>query len=351
MSIIRPSGRGTGLNPPNRFIPLNYEAWPDHNPSEDPAPRTQFYVDESRSILAKNDSPDIPFTYSLNPYRGCEHGCVYCYARPTHEFLDFSAGLDFETKILVKENAPTLLRRHFLSANWQPQSVALGAVTDPYQPIERRLKLTRACLEVFLEFRNPVGIVTKSALVTRDIDLLLQLHEHRAAGAYLSVTTLDAELARRMEPRASTPDARLRAIRELSQAGIPVGVMFAPVIPGLNDHEVHDVLSAAAEAGAQSAGYVVLRLPYAVAPLFEDWLTNNYPERKERILGRIREMRNGRLNDANFGSRMRGQGQWAETFRKLFHVSRQRVGMIERPSKLSAAVFRRPGQESLFDGC
>jgi DNA repair photolyase len=342
-------GRGAAHNPPNRFIPLNYEPWPDYDASEDPAPRTQFFRDDSRSILASNDSPDIPFRFSLNPYRGCEHGCIYCYARPTHEYLSFSSGLDFETKIMVKEDAPQLLRQHFQSKKWEPQSVALGAVTDPYQPIERRIELTRRCLQVFAEFRNPVGIVTKNALVTRDIDILSELHRYQAAGVFLSVTTLDCELARTMEPRASTPAARLRAIRELADAGLRVGVMFAPVIPGLNDHEVHDVLQAAAAAGAQSAGYVVLRLPYEVAPLFSDWLERHYPDRKDKVLGRIKAMRGGQLNQSEFGTRMTGAGPWAETFRQLFQLSRTRVGLNQRLPSLSAAAFRRPGEtQSLF---
>lgn len=345
MSTIPPPGRGSIHNPPNRFIALNYEPWPDYDASEDPAPRTQFFRDDSKTILATNDSPDIPFRYSLNPYRGCEHGCIYCYARPTHEYLSFSSGLDFETKIMVKEDAPELLHRFFASPKWEPQSVALGAVTDGYQPIERRIQLTRRCLEVFSEFRNPVGIVTKNALVTRDIDILSQLHEHQAAGVFLSVTTLDAELARTMEPRASTPTARLRAIRELADSGLRVGVMFGPVIPGLNDHEVHDILQAAADAGAQSAGYVVLRLPYEVAPLFEDWLTRHYPDRKEKVLGRIRDMRGGKLNKSDFGTRMKGEGQWAETFKQLFKLARDRVGLNRHLPSLSAASFRRPNQQ------
>jgi len=344
-----PTGRGAVANPPNRFIALNYEPWPDYDASEDPAPRTQFFRDDTRAILATNDSPDIPFRFSLNPYRGCEHGCIYCYARPTHEYLSFSSGLDFESKIMVKEDAPELLRKHFSSPKWEPQPVTLGGVTDGYQPIERRLQLTRRCLQVFAEFRNPIGIVTKNVLVTRDIDVLSELHQHQAAGVFLSVTTLDADLARTMEPRASAPTARLRAVRELADAGLRVGIMFAPVIPGLNDHEVNDVLQAAANAGAQSAGYVVLRLPYEVAPLFSDWLSRHCPDRKEKVLGRIRDMRGGRLNDSTWGMRMKGQGQWAETFKQLFKVARDRAGLNKQLPSLSAASFRRPNEQlSLF---
>lgn len=344
-----PTGRGAVANPPNRFIALNYEPWPDYDASEDPAPRTQFFRDDTRSILATNDSPDIPFRFSLNPYRGCEHGCIYCYARPTHEYLSFSSGLDFESKIMVKEDAPELLRKHFSSPKWEPEPVTLGGVTDGYQPIERRLQLTRRCLQVFAEFCNPIGIVTKSALVTRDIDILSELHQHQAAGVFLSVTTLDADLARTMEPRASAPTARLRAVRELADAGLRVGIMFAPVIPGLNDHEVNDILQAAADAGAQSAGYVVLRLPYEVAPLFSDWLSRHYPDRKEKVLGRIRDMRGGKLNDSTWRIRMKGQGQWAETFEQLFKLARDRAGLNKQLPSLSAASFRRPNeQRSLF---
>jgi DNA repair photolyase len=337
--------RGAAGNPANRFVPLNYEPWEDFDPSEDPAPRTQFFRDESRTLLAENDSPDLPFNFSLNPYRGCEHGCIYCYARPTHEYLSFSAGLDFETKIMVKENAPELLRKTFLSKKWEPQGISLSGVTDCYQPAERRLLITRHCLEVCSEFRNPVGIVTKSALVARDIDLLAELALHQAAGVFMSVTTLDHDLARRMEPRAATPTARLRAMRELADAGIPVGVMFAPVIPGLNDHELNDVLSAAKAASAKSAFYTIVRLPFAVKDLFADWLEQNYPERKDKVLGRIWDVHGGQFNDSRFGIRMRGEGEWADTFRQLFRLARERAGLAGSMPPLSAAAFRRPNQQ------
>lgn len=341
--------RGASSNPANRFVPLNYEPWEDHDPSEDPSPRTQFFRDESRNVLATNDSPDICFDFSFNPYRGCEHGCIYCYARPTHEFLSFSPGLDFETKIMVKEDAAKLLRKTFSSKKWKPQSVAFGGVTDCYQPAERRFMITRQCLEVCVDFLNPMGVVTKSALVTRDIDLLSELARHQAAGVYISVTTLDPELARRMEPRAATPTARLRAVRELSEAGIPVGVMFSPVIPGLNDHELNDVMREAAAAGAKGCFYTVVRLPYAVKDLFEEWLVTHYPERKDKVLGRIRDTRSGKLNESEWGIRMRGQGPWADTFNKFFKLARERAGLAEGMPRLSAASFRRPGeQQALF---
>jgi len=349
MSITSIHGRGAADNPKNRFEAIARIPLPDYDPTEDPAPQTQFFHDRTRNILSKNDSPDIPFTYGLNPYRGCEHGCVYCYARPTHEYLGFSAGLDFETRIMVKEDAPALLRKQFLSPKWSPQEVGIGTVTDAWQPIERRLKLTRQCLEVFAEFRNPVGLVTKNALVARDADLLASLARHNAAQAFVSVTSLDPELARIMEPRASAPAARLRAISELREAGVPVGVMVAPIIPGLNDHEAPAILDAVARAGAIAAYYVVLRLPLGLKELFTDWLSRHFPERVDKVLGRIRDTRGGELNDSRFGIRMRGEGLWAETFNQLFRVSRSKAGLADHMPELTAEHFRRPGsQATLF---
>jgi len=350
MSTIH-RGRGAGDNPPNRFIPLYREKLDTWLEEDDPAPATQFFRDQSRSLLSKNDSPDIPFTFSLNPYRGCEHGCIYCYARPTHEWLSLSAGLDFESKIFVKEDAPELLRKELASAKWEPQCVSIGAVTDPYQPVERRLELTRRCLRVFAEFRNPVGIVTKNAMVTRDIDVLKELAADHAAMVFMSVTTLDNELARVMEPRASAPAARLRAIEELTAAGIPVGVLNAPIIPGLNDHETPLILEAAAKAGAVTAGYVVVRLPFGVKELFTDWLDAHFPSKKEKILGRLRDTRDGKLNDTQFGRRMVGQGEWAEVFGEMFRLHRRRNGMRDLAPKLSTAAFSngKLKQTSLFD--
>src|SRR6185437_11216239 len=349
MSTSSLHGRGAADNPPNRFQPLARIPLPDYDPAEDPAPRTQFFHDRSKEILSRNDSPDISFEYGLNPYRGCEHGCVYCYARPSHEYLGFSAGLDFETKIMVKENAAALLRKQFLAKSWQPTVVSLGTATDVYQPIERRLRLTRQCLEVFAEFRHPVGLVTKNALVTRDADLLGELARINAAHAFISVTSLDADLARILEPRASAPAARLRAIRELTDAGVPVGVMLAPIIPGLNDHEAPAILKAVAEAGARAAYFVVLRLPHGLKELFADWLTRHFPERVDKVLGRIRATRGGELNDSRFGRRFRGQGPWADAFNRLFHVARARAGLDQPLPPLSTEHFRRPGsQPTLF---
>jgi DNA repair photolyase len=327
---------------------IHYERDADTPAEEAPAPATRFFRDHARSILTHNDSPDVGFEVSINPYRGCEHGCIYCYARPTHEYLGFSAGLDFETKILIKEDAPDLLRKELASPKWQPKLVSISGVTDPYQPIERRMALTRRCLEVFVEFRNPVGIVTKNHLVTRDSDLLAELAHHQAAVVLLSITTLDSELARRMEPRASQPLGRLAAIEELTKAGVPVAVMVAPVIPGLTDHELPAILEAAAKAGARWAGYVLLRLPHGLGPLFEEWLQEHYPARRDKVLSRLRDMRGGAIYDAQFGSRMTGQGPMAEQIAALFAMGCRRAGLTEPFPKLSTAAFRRPGGKQLM---
>jgi DNA repair photolyase len=345
-------GRGASHNPPNRFDHIHYERDPDLAPDEEVAAATVLLRDTTRSIIATNDSPDVGFDASINPYRGCEHGCAYCYARPYHEYLGFSAGLDFETKILVKEDAAALLRRELMSPKWQPQVLGISGVTDAYQPVERRLGLARQCLEVLVEFRNPVTIVTKNHLVTRDADLLQQLARCEAALVMVSITTLNGELSRRMEPRATQPTGRLAAVRELAAAGVPVGVMVAPIVPGLTEHEIPAILAAAADAGAMCAGYTILRLPYGVGPLFEAWLGLHFPESKEKVLGRIRELRGGALNDSRFGSRMKGEGVLAKTIGDFFALARARVGLGRRPAKLSTAAFRRPAdatQGSLFD--
>ena len=343
-------GRGAAGNPKNRFERIEVE--PDETEGDEPRPETVYLRDHPRSIIARNDSPDIDFDASINPYRGCSHGCVYCYARPTHEYLGLSAGLDFESRILVKQDAPELLRKELLSPRWNPQVLSMSGVTDPYQPVEKKLRLTRRCLEVLAEFRNPVVIVTKNHLVTRDIDLLSELARHGAAAVTVSLTTLDDDLRRVMEPRTSQPARRLVAIKALADASIPVGVMTAPVIPGLTDHELPDLLSAAAGAGATFAGFVPVRLPGAVRPLFENWLSRHFPDRKEKVLSRIRSMRSGNLNDPRFGSRMKGQGLFADHIAQLFGIGCRRAG-IERGRfpKLSTAAFRRDGgaQPCLFD--
>jgi len=337
-----PRGRGATANPPNRFEQITLERDADWNPEDDPAPRTQFLRDLSQSIISYNDSPDIAFNASLNAYRGCEHGCSYCYARNTHEYLGFSAGLDFESKIMVKENAPELLRRELSSPKWKPQMLAMSGVTDCYQPIERKLQLTRKCLAVLAEFRNPVTIITKNHLVTRDIDYLRELAAHNAVMVHLSINSLDTDLARKLEPRAASPRFRLAAVEALAKAGVPVGVLVAPVIPGLNDHEIPQVLAACKAAGAWWAGTEILRLPLTVAPIFERWLDENVPEKKDKVMGRIRAVRGGKLNDARFGSRMRGEGIFAEQISQMFHIARRKAGFANAWPELSIAAFRKP---------
>jgi len=341
-------GRGAAVNPGNRFDPVRYERHPDLDPEDTVAPGTQLLKDTSRSILSKNTSPDVPFTYSFNPYRGCEHGCVYCYARPTHEYLGFSAGLDFETRILVKENAAALLRKELARPGWEPQAVALSGNTDPYQPAERELGITRGCLEVLLDFRNPVGIITKSRLVTRDIDVLRELAAFDAVSVTLSITTLDAGLAAVMEPRAASPGRRLDAVRRLSEAGIPVGVNVAPVVPGLTDHEIPSIIRAAAEAGAERAGWIMLRLPHGVRMLFEDWLRRHRPARADKVLNRIRHIRGGDLNDSRYATRMRGEGIFAREIEALFRLACRHTGLDARRYRpLSSRHFRRRAVEQI----
>ncbi len=361
-ALVAPRGRGITSNPAGRFERLQYvadretlesdrldaETDPDGSASQIP---TLYLRDPSRSAISTNDSPDIGFAASLNPYRGCLHACAYCYARPTHEYLGFSAGLDFETRILVKEQLPQLLRKELCAKRWQPQVIAMSGVTDAYQPIEHELGLSRRCLQVLAEFRNPVSVITKNALVARDADLLAELAAVDAASANLSITTLDPKLARALEPRASQPHQRLLAIEKLAHAGVPVGVMIAPVIPGLNDHEIPAILAAAREAGATSAGLIMLRLPYGLKELFGEWLERHRPERKQRVLSRIRDVRNGKLNDTRFGSRMRGEGLYAQQIQDLFEIQRRRAGLGPPPRSLSTEHFRRPGdaQLALFD--
>ena len=356
-------GRGTASNPVNRFELVELELdgdWVDEEVREaeeagetwNPAGRTRFFRDHTRGIIARNQSPDVGFDTSINPYRGCEHGCVYCFARPTHEYLGLSAGLDFESRIFVKLDAPELLRRELSSRKWKPRLIAISGVTDCYQPVERRLRITRGCLEVLAEARNPVGIITKNHLVTRDVDLLAELASHHAVKVHISVTTLDRELQRTMEPRTSTPERRLDAIRILSQAGIDVGVMVAPVIPGLTDHEMPSILEACAEAGAVSAGYVPLRLPHGVKDLFADWIQRAYPDRANRVLNRVREMRGGDLYDSTWHKRMSGEGVYAEHLNTLFEASCRKAGFDRKSERyeLSTSSFRAPAPPPLAPG-
>jgi len=348
MNTLPPShpGRGAATNPKNRFERLEFVPEPQDGEEEEPSPRTQFIEDDTQSILTRNDSPDVPFTYSFNPYRGCEHGCAYCFARPTHEYLGFSAGLDFETKIVVKVRAPELLRKELSSPKWKPQTIALSGVTDCYQPIERKLELTRRCVAVLAEFRNPVSVITKNHLVTRDLDLYRELAAHQAVRINISITTLDARLAKKLEPRASPPLRRLRAVEQLAEAGVPVCVLMAPCIPGLNDHEMLNIFTAAANAGARDAGFTALRLPGAVAGIFAQWLDTHAPDKKEKILNRVREMRGGKLNDPRFGSRMRGAGFYAEQMAAMYKVAWKAAGFAGNAGfQLSAAGFRAPREQ------
>ena len=338
--------RGALSNPASRFDRLSFETETDLDPE------TELYVDSTRTSITYNDSPDVGFSASINPYRGCEHGCIYCYARPYHEYLGFSAGLDFERKIMVKPDAAELLRDELNSRKWQPQVLAFSGVTDAYQPVERKLQITRRCLEVLVEARNPVCIITKNHLIKRDIDLLSELARFNAVSVHMSVTTLDAGLAGAMEPRASAPTARLEAISALNAAGIPVGVQMGPVIPGLTDHEIFELLSAAKRAGAAFAGYIVVRLPYGVADLFEEWLETHYPNRKQKVLNRLRSMRGDKLNDPNFGTRMKGTGPFADMIKRMFDLACNRFELAQQGPRLSVDAFRRPrparGQLPLF---
>ncbi|MEM7697220.1 MAG: PA0069 family radical SAM protein [Verrucomicrobiota bacterium] len=351
-------GRGASSNPANRFE--QFHAEPDEadweeiarvDPDYRPLKRTTEYIpDNARSLITQNNSPDISFNKSLNPYRGCEHGCSYCYARPYHEFLGYSSGLDFETRILVKENAPELLAETLSRPSWIPESLACSGVTDCYQPAERKLKVTRGCLQVLADFRNPVAIITKNALVTRDLDLLAELNRYQAVVVVVSITTLDAKLAGLLEPRASRPEARLGAIRTLAEAGISVGLSLAPIIPGLNEHEIPSIFEAAAEAGATFGSGTVLRLPHAVKDLFAEWLQQHRPERRDLILNRIREIRSGALNSSDFGARMTGSGPLAEQIQQMLGIARRRTHLAKRREALSTASFRRvlPRQLELF---
>lgn len=334
-----PKGRGAVSDPVQRFAALHIE----YDEGEAPAVRrTQYLIDHASTVLSRNDSPDLPFEVSLNPYRGCEHGCAYCYARPTHEYLGFSPGLDFESRIMVKPDAASLLRRELAKPSYKPSCLSCSGVTDPYQPVEKKLRITRACLEVLAESRHPVVFITKNHLITRDIDLLSDLAKHDAAGAYISITTLDPDLAHILEPRASSPKQRLDAIRALREAGIPVGVSLAPVIPAINDEEIPAIMKAAAEAGATFSGSTIVRLPFAVKDIFADWLERHFPQRKDKVLGRIREMQGPTLSHGEFGKRLRGEGFFAEQIRQLYLVSQKRTGLDKGRPRLSTASFRKP---------
>lgn len=329
--------RGALTNPDNRFESTRVE----REEPDDRIVATQFFPDQSKSVLTRNDSPDVGFEFSVNPYRGCEHGCSYCYARPTHETLAIGAGIDFETKIMVKENAPELLEEALLKPAWRPQPIAFSGVTDCYQPAERRYRLTRRCLEVLNVFRNPAIVITKNVLLLRDLDLLKQMAERRLIQVNLSVTTLDESLQKAMEPRTPTPSARLDAISRLADAGVPVNVLMAPIIPGLTDGEIPSLLKSVKEAGARSAFYVMLRLPLAVKPIFLAWLDRHHPLKARRVKARILDVRGGELNDSRFETRMSGEGLYAEQIEKTFALFARRLGLDGPSPPLDTTNFRR----------
>lgn len=333
-------GRGASDNPVNRFEGNYIDYDLDEKTGEKPSVKTQLFPDDTKEIISWNKSPDIPFEAGLNPYRGCEHGCIYCYARPFHEYLGFSVGMDFESKIMVKYNAPELLRKTLSAPQWKPQVIAMSGVTDCYQPIERKLEITRNCLKVLAEFRNPVGLITKNHLVTRDIDILSELSDYNCVHVTLSITTLNPRLTNIMEPRTSRPAKRLEAIEKLAKAGISVGVNVAPIIPGLTDHECADILQAAKNAGASHAGFIIVRLPHKVKDLFQDWLEQHYPDRSDKIKNRLYDMRGGKLYEAEWGKRMKGEGEFSKQIANVFNIQTKRLGLNEDRVKLSTDHFR-----------
>ncbi|MEQ1437734.1 PA0069 family radical SAM protein [Fontimonas sp. SYSU GA230001] len=339
-------GRGTRLNPEGRFESRRREDFDEDWPHDEdaPPPTTELFIDHARTIITRNDSPDIPFTQSVNPYRGCEHGCVYCYARPAHAYLNLSPGLDFETKLFYKPDAAALLEEELRKPGYRPEWISLGANTDPWQPVERRLGITRGILEVLARFRHPVGIVTKgAAIIERDLDLLAVMARDQLVMVAISITTLDPELKRTLEPRESAPATRLRVMRRLADAGVPVMVMFSPVIPAVNDAEMERVLEAARDAGARHASYTMLRLPYEVRDLFRDWLQTHLPLRADHVMSLVRQTRGGRDYDSDYATRMRGQGVLADVIAQRFRAACRRLGLnTERFSGLSTAHFRVP---------
>lgn len=345
-----PKGRGATINPQGRFERQMRESIADgwDTPPDEELPKLDTTVTEeiAKSIIARNESPDVGFNQSINPYRGCEHGCVYCYARPTHAYLNLSPGLDFETKLFAKVNAAQLLRAELGHPNYRCEVIALGANTDPYQPIERELRITRQVLEVLAECDHPLGIATKSSMVERDLDLLTPMAQRRLASVHVSITTLDHELARRLEPRATAPQRRLQTIKKLSDADVPCGVLVAPVIPFLTDSTVEQVLEAAREAGATMAGYVLLRLPYEVKDLFKAWLEQYYPLKASHVMSRVRQMRGGKEYDSEFGRRMRGEGEFADLLAQRFKLACQRLGFNSNRKALDTSRFRPPQRDS-----
>lgn len=342
----RRRGRGAGVNPSGRYELYRRDVFDDGWSSLDELPpfKTEVQVERPRQIITRNESPDISFDRSINPYRGCEHGCVYCFARPTHAYMGLSPGLDFESRLFAKPDAARLLERELAKDGYEPRTIAIGTNTDPYQPIEKQYRIMREVLEVLEARSHPVGIVTKSALVTRDIDILSRMAGKGLAKVALSVTTLDRRLARTMEPRAATPAKRLEAMRQLADAGIPTSVMVAPVIPGLNDPEIERILDSAQAAGAREAGYVILRLPLEVAPIFKDWLLRHYPDRYRHVMSLIRSMRDGKDYDAEWGKRMRGSGPYAWQIGRRFEIACRKLGLNLDKKPLRTDLFVRPKQ-------
>lgn len=349
---VRPDrnrGRSAGINPSGRFEPVSRHVFDDgwNSLEELPPFKTEVQVEKPRTIITRNESPDISFDRSINPYRGCEHGCVYCFARPTHAFMGLSPGLDFESKLFAKPDAARLLDKELSKDSYQPRTIAIGTNTDPYQPIEKQYRIMREILEVLEARGHPVGIVTKSALVTRDIDILSRMAERGLAKVALSVTTLDRMLARTMEPRASTPTKRLEAIRQLSDAGIPASVMVAPIIPGLTDPEMERILDSARAAGAREAGYVILRLPLEVSPIFKDWLLRHYPDRYRHVMSLIRSMRDGKDYDSEWGKRMKGAGPYAWQIGRRFEITAKRLGLNAERRTLRTDQFVAAGKDQV----
>ena len=342
IEIDRRRGRGAGINPSGRFEPTTRHVFDDGWESLEDLPpfKTEVQIEKPRTIITRNSSPDISFDRSINPYRGCEHGCVYCFARPTHAYMGMSPGLDFESKLFAKPDAPRLLERELSKPGYEPRTIAIGTNTDPYQPVEKKWRIMREVLEVLEAFNHPVGIVTKSALVMRDMDVLGRMAEKGLAKVALSVTTLDRKLARTMEPRAATPTRRLEAMKALSEHGIPVSVMIGPVIPGLNDSEIERILESAYAAGAREAGYVMLRLPLEVSPIFKDWLLRHYPDRFRHVMSLVRSMRDGKDYDAEWGKRMRGTGPYAWQIGRRFELAAKRLGLNKDRRKLTTDLFR-----------
>jgi DNA repair photolyase len=343
----RRRGRGSGVNPSGRFEALSRHVFDDgwETIEELPPFKTDVQVEKPRTIITRNESPDISFDRSINPYRGCEHGCVYCFARPTHAYMGLSPGLDFESKLFAKPDAARLLERELAKEGYQPRTIAIGTNTDPYQPIERQWRIMREILEVLDKHNHPVGIVTKSALVLRDIDILARMAEKGLAKVALSVTTLDRRLARTMEPRASTPPKRLEAIRTLNEAGVPASAMIGPVIPGLNDQEIERILESAAAAGAKEAGYVILRLPLEVSPIFKDWLLRHYPDRFRHVMSLVRSMRGGKDYDSEWGKRMKGSGPYAWQIGRRFEMAAKRLGLNTERRQLRTDLFTSPNRQ------